>query len=82
MRPITQSKYRDNEEPFGRPTISTEPGVLSLTMPQFGWLGRTMSRKNGDDILGYGVKGTVVKSCVGTPSRVVSGVSTMNGDLM
>ncbi|MFL6353653.1 MAG: recombinase RecA [Bryobacteraceae bacterium] len=65
------NQVRNNEEPFGRPTISTAGRALAHHASIRLELSRLIARKNGDDILGYGVRGTVVKSCVGTPYRVV-----------
>ncbi|MGI9073092.1 MAG: ATPase domain-containing protein [Bryobacteraceae bacterium] len=64
------NQVRDNEEPFGRPTISTAGRALAHHASIRLELSRLMARKNEGDILGYGVKGTVVKSCVGSPYRV------------
>jgi recombination protein RecA len=63
-------QVRNNEEPFGRPTISTAGRALAHHASIRLELSRLIARKKGDDILGYGVKGTVVKSCVGSPYRV------------
>jgi recombination protein RecA len=64
------NQIRDNEEIYGRPTISTAGRALAHHASIRLELSRMMARKNGDNILGYGVKGTVIKSCVGAPYRV------------
>jgi recombination protein RecA len=66
------NQVRHNEEMFGRRTISTGGHALAHYSSIRLELARVMAEKNGDDVVGYGVKGTVVKSCVGPPFRVAA----------
>jgi recombination protein RecA len=64
------NQVRHNEEIFGRKTISAGGHALAHHSSIRLELARMMAQKDGDNVVGYGVKGTVVKSCVGPPFRV------------
>jgi recombination protein RecA len=65
------NQVRRDEDDIARKMISTGGHALAHYSSIRLELSRRMSQKNSDNtIIGYGVKGTIVKSCVGPPYRV------------
>jgi recombination protein RecA len=64
------NQVRREEETLLQKTVSSGGQALAHYSSIRLELSRMMSQKNGDKIIGYGVKGTIVKNCVGPPFRV------------
>lgn len=64
------NQIRKNEELFGREKVSTGSDAIVHFSSIRLELARTVAQKEGDKVVGYGVKATVLKSCVASPFRV------------
>ncbi len=64
------NQIRKNDAIFGREKISAGGDVVDHYCSIRLELHRTTARKEADRVLGFGVKGTVLKSCVAPPFRV------------
>jgi recombination protein RecA len=60
----------DHEVIFGRQKVSTGGEAIAHCSSIRLELTKLMAQKHGDNVVGYGVKASVLKSCVGPPFRV------------
>jgi recombination protein RecA len=63
------NQVRKNDAMFGREKISAGGDIVDHYSSIRLELHRTTARKNGDTVVGFGVKATVLKSCVAPPFR-------------
>jgi protein RecA len=63
------NQVRREEETFERKIVSSGGQALAHYASIRLELSRMMAQKNGNDIVGFGLKATVLKSCVGPPFR-------------